>query len=607
MGEKTMSLERFYNPVIRPFSLNITNLPGAKLYFYESGSSTPKAVYQDKFGITPHTNPVVADSSGSFAPIFLDGLYRVTLTDSSDVVQAGYPVDNIGNDSDNAVFGPWSETYSYAINDIVYGSDNNWYKSITASNLGNDPTTSPEEWSEIPFFGFYNQYETYNEDDVAFYENRIWVSLQDDNTGNTPATGSAWWESTTGGTAAERDVKDAGESYSATDIPSAGLTEEIIRDQQAYKGPWEDQSGQAAPPYLVDYGAGSNDLLQSESLDNASWTKFEVLSTTDSGIAAPAIKGQTFGNYWKVVPSTVSAAHSILQVVSPAAGPDVSILVNGGDYDYLFFRIDNASSVAIYQCVINMSSGEVTQILNPSNYDLTVVDYGAGDWLVSAASLVGTAVGRVVFQPRETEISSVFAGNGTDGILLTRAHMSKAGARYAKTTTTSIAYTPPKLYQLLEPLEDVTATEPGTDNDIWQEIGSGGGIVYAGTQTYTSADEDGSDNIAIDVDFSLENWVDIDVSDASISTSGAYQLDITGLQTDEPATYTIHFKGAAVKSSVTYALPGSWTADWHATPTYEGAGGTTAAKRAGHTYITIQTDPLAGENANFSLGDSRSY
>lgn len=73
-------------------------LPGAKLLFYATGTSTPQSVYQDEALTIPHASPVVADGAGVFAPIYLDPSlphYRVTLTDASDVTQPGYPIDNV--------------------------------------------------------------------------------------------------------------------------------------------------------------------------------------------------------------------------------------------------------------------------------------------------------------------------------------------------------------------------------------------------------------------------------------------------------------------------------------------------------------------------------
>lgn len=63
-------------------------LPGAKLHFSQTGTSTPQNTYQDIDLTTAHANPVIADANGVFPPIYLDASlpdYRVRLTDASDV------------------------------------------------------------------------------------------------------------------------------------------------------------------------------------------------------------------------------------------------------------------------------------------------------------------------------------------------------------------------------------------------------------------------------------------------------------------------------------------------------------------------------------------
>jgi len=61
---------------------------GAKLYFYQTGTTTDQTVYQDGDLATAHAQPVVADSNGEFAAIYLSpdasALYKVVLKDSSD-------------------------------------------------------------------------------------------------------------------------------------------------------------------------------------------------------------------------------------------------------------------------------------------------------------------------------------------------------------------------------------------------------------------------------------------------------------------------------------------------------------------------------------------
>jgi hypothetical protein len=70
--------------------VNSAGLPyaGAKANFYLTGTSTPTDTYQDNALGTAHANPVVADSAGQWAPIYLDPAitYKVVITDSSDNV-----------------------------------------------------------------------------------------------------------------------------------------------------------------------------------------------------------------------------------------------------------------------------------------------------------------------------------------------------------------------------------------------------------------------------------------------------------------------------------------------------------------------------------------
>jgi lysophospholipase L1-like esterase len=57
---------------------------GAKAYFYATGTATPQNTYQDSTLLTPHANPVVADSAGVLAAIYLNASldYKLTLTRS---------------------------------------------------------------------------------------------------------------------------------------------------------------------------------------------------------------------------------------------------------------------------------------------------------------------------------------------------------------------------------------------------------------------------------------------------------------------------------------------------------------------------------------------
>lgn len=87
----------FTGPQFVALSALNTPLPGAKLTFTQTGTSTPQNVYQDLALTVPHANPVVGNGAGAFSKIYLDPSlpnYRVLLTDSSNVTQPGYPIDD---------------------------------------------------------------------------------------------------------------------------------------------------------------------------------------------------------------------------------------------------------------------------------------------------------------------------------------------------------------------------------------------------------------------------------------------------------------------------------------------------------------------------------
>lgn len=100
-------LPRFVMPYQTALSLIGAIIPGAKLYFYESGTTTPQDTYSQDNGTVPNSNPVTADASGTFPNIFLGpNAYKVILTDASDVQiwtadpvegGAGGNVPNLGN------------------------------------------------------------------------------------------------------------------------------------------------------------------------------------------------------------------------------------------------------------------------------------------------------------------------------------------------------------------------------------------------------------------------------------------------------------------------------------------------------------------------------
>lgn len=52
---------------------NAKPLAGAKAYFYDTGTTTPRTVYADVAGTVPHPSPLVANASGMFPEVFATG------------------------------------------------------------------------------------------------------------------------------------------------------------------------------------------------------------------------------------------------------------------------------------------------------------------------------------------------------------------------------------------------------------------------------------------------------------------------------------------------------------------------------------------------------
>jgi hypothetical protein len=78
----------FSDPVTTPVDAQGDPYPGAKAHFYLAGTLTPATVYADAGLTTALSNPVVANASGQFVPIYLDPTvtYRRILRDASDVL-----------------------------------------------------------------------------------------------------------------------------------------------------------------------------------------------------------------------------------------------------------------------------------------------------------------------------------------------------------------------------------------------------------------------------------------------------------------------------------------------------------------------------------------
>jgi hypothetical protein len=87
----------FGETVLRATDMNGAPVSGALCFVYEAGTTTPVTTYSDNALTTAQPHPVVANSSGVFAPIYVPGgEYKANITTAAGASLPGFPVDNLG-------------------------------------------------------------------------------------------------------------------------------------------------------------------------------------------------------------------------------------------------------------------------------------------------------------------------------------------------------------------------------------------------------------------------------------------------------------------------------------------------------------------------------
>lgn len=82
-------MSRFVHPLDSQYDLNGKPLDGAKREFFEPGDVIQKDTFSDEALTVPNTNPVIADATGTFPEIWLNGDYDATLKDKNDGLISG--------------------------------------------------------------------------------------------------------------------------------------------------------------------------------------------------------------------------------------------------------------------------------------------------------------------------------------------------------------------------------------------------------------------------------------------------------------------------------------------------------------------------------------
>lgn len=164
-------------------------LINGKVYFYETGTSTPKTTYADVNFSIPNTNPVILTAAGRQPNVFFRGVAKAVLATSAGVqILVRDPV----GETDSTFGNPWVSSKSYNANDVVQGSNGVFYVSLINGNVNNDPVTTSGSWTFL-YSVEWSAGTTYKEGSVVTYDSIVYQSLQNANINKNPATETAWW------------------------------------------------------------------------------------------------------------------------------------------------------------------------------------------------------------------------------------------------------------------------------------------------------------------------------------------------------------------------------------------------------------------------------
>jgi len=164
-------------------------LVNGKVYFYETGTTTPKNTYADINYNIPNANPVILTAAGRQPNIFFDGVAKAILTKSDDTqVLVRDPVGDTASTFGNA----WIASKDYNANDVVQGSDGQFYVSLINGNVNNNPVSTTGSWTFL-YSVEWNAGTTYKLGSVVTYETIVYQSLQDANLNQNPSTITAYW------------------------------------------------------------------------------------------------------------------------------------------------------------------------------------------------------------------------------------------------------------------------------------------------------------------------------------------------------------------------------------------------------------------------------
>lgn len=357
-------MSRFVNPLSQYSSAGI-ELSGGQLFFSESETAIPKDTFADDVLTIPNANPVILDADGVIPSIYLedDAPYRVTIlrADGSLFDQAD-DVTGLGGTTGSPDH-TWVSTTTYNIPDDVVGSDSKWYQSITNSNTGNDPTISPNNWTEYTKLKIWNLNETYILDFVVQRDHILYGSRVANNLGNTPESSPDEWANLSGIGLQPAYFSAAGMIPSVSSGPQlADTTRGIVFDKTFNFDDTVEEFVQITIDMPSSWDGGAVNVSydwssSSSSTDNVEWKSSIVTLTDGTDVAAIASfedtqnvidtnQGASFENITAAVILTPTIATNTIIVLEISRISTASNLSGDARLHGLFLTYTSTSSVS---------------------------------------------------------------------------------------------------------------------------------------------------------------------------------------------------------------------------------------------------------------------
>ena len=132
---------------------------------------------------------MVLTAAGRQPNVFFPGIAKAILTDADSVqILVRDPV----GETVSTFGAAWIPSKVYQANDVVAGTDNEFYVSITNNNENNDPVTTTGFWTFL-YSVEWNPAMIYKVGSVVTYDTIVYQSLQNTNLNQNPSTATTYW------------------------------------------------------------------------------------------------------------------------------------------------------------------------------------------------------------------------------------------------------------------------------------------------------------------------------------------------------------------------------------------------------------------------------